>query len=402
MFADTGGEFTGTPSINTTYYLHKSNAIVGSKLSVSVAQMMDYDDATGLPELPDRNKEIHPYALIHSTSLNSTRHLIFSGCQIRQDVTVLEEVTPNNWVHYIADEGDESWIFIESSDTTAYTSGLAGIWWANYDVYHVSNDALYRAASEPVVIGNCVTENTATINFTCKDLLSTDAVYHIKAWCYPKGMDYWTAPATWESDLFAGPTHSESVTFTGLLPGVEYEVYAVIYGTDGATEHNAVTTFTTVASEEETPQAVVQYNELTATSFTAWLFTQGLEAGTDYTAEFSVRPKDTSIDTTPVIYKDVYFTGEDGFKAHSCEFTGLLPNTTYTVNVDLYPSDGSASIIACDCEVTTLEGVPVVVRDAFPLGFASGLCGLPITEADADYNTWAQGHIVGAAMRKAL
>ena len=28
MFSNTGGTFTGTPDINTTYYLHKDNSIV--------------------------------------------------------------------------------------------------------------------------------------------------------------------------------------------------------------------------------------------------------------------------------------------------------------------------------------------------------------------------------------
>ena len=29
MFARTGGTFTGTPAINTTYYLHESNSVAG-------------------------------------------------------------------------------------------------------------------------------------------------------------------------------------------------------------------------------------------------------------------------------------------------------------------------------------------------------------------------------------
>ena len=247
-----------------------------------------------------------------------------------------------------------------------------------------------------------VTENAATVTFACSDLLYMDNVYRIKAWCFPGGTDYGTAPVTWESNLFAGPSHSESVTFTGLLPDVAYEVYAVIYGADGATEHNATAMFTTAASEEETPQAEVQYNDLTATSFTAYLFTQGLKDGKEYTAEFSLRPKEFNSEIPGVIYKDVTFTGTAALSVHSCEFTDLLPNTTYTVNVDLYPSDGSEGIIACDCEVTTLEGEIGYDRDSFLLGFASGLGCTAATKDGAEYNTWAQGYIAGCALRRAL
>lgn len=159
-----------------------------------------------------------------------------------------------------------------------------------------------------------------------------------------------------------------------------------------------------IASDEKTPEASVQYNDLTATSFTAHLFTQGLKDGKEYTAEFSLRPKEFNSEIPGVIYKDVTFTGEAEFSVHSCEFTDLLPNTTYTVNVDLYPSDGSEGIIACDCEVTTLEGeIPGGYdRDSFLLGFASGLGCTAATKDGAEYNSWAQGYIVGSALRKAL
>lgn len=39
MFVDTGGTFTGTPEINTTYYLHKDNAVVPEALNPNLAPM---------------------------------------------------------------------------------------------------------------------------------------------------------------------------------------------------------------------------------------------------------------------------------------------------------------------------------------------------------------------------
>jgi len=381
-----------------TVYLHASNPILAdSKLSVSVAQMMSYNGT----ELPDINgvwdKETYPYALIAKGGTESRRLYLSTVPLYTTGYGRVNATEGGSATQYIASY-TLYWLKM-AEQIGSFSAGellatnVTSFEWANYVVLNKDGSVHLAASEQPVVV-----ETAVQAVFACSDLLSTDNVYQVKAWCYPKGMDYWTAPATWESYLFAGPIQTMTATFTGLLPGTEYEVYACIYANGEATEHNAHTTFTTDASEEETPQAVVQYNDLTATSFTAWLFVQGLTSGTEYTAEFALYRRDAS----GVVYKDVTFTGEDGFKAYSCEFTDLLPNTTYVVAVDLYPTDSGEVVAHREREVTTLEGVPVVVRDSFPLGFASGLCGVPITESNADYNTWAQGHIVGAAMRKAL
>ena len=278
MFLNTGGTFTGTPSINTTYYLHSSNGIVGSKLSI---------------------------------------------------------------------------------------------------------------------VTDAVTDTTATVTLSCRKLLYTDVVYRIKAWCYPKGVDYWTAPATWESDLFGGPAHSESVTFEGLLPGTEYEVYAVIYGTDGATEHNATVTFTTAEGGTE-PILLLVANQVMGNGFNLYLLTKNLEA-TDYTAEVTVFTDGGA----------VAFYGElntDGSGIDYISVTGLEPLTEYTAAVDIYPSPNGEVVLHGEHTVTTTDEIPVVGydRDSFLLGFASGLGATAATKDGAEYNSWAQGYIVGCSLRKAL
>lgn len=102
-----------------------------------------------------------------------------------------------------------------------------------------------------------VTETTATVNFSCKDLLYIDSVYRIKAWVYKKsdGLNT-TIPATYTSaDVFGGPEHSESYTFTGLTPGTEYEIYGVIWleNEGSASAENATATFTTLGGEAADP-----------------------------------------------------------------------------------------------------------------------------------------------------
>lgn len=401
---------------------------------------------------------------------------------------------------YHMDFADDALALEAGSVLIAYTDGAAleGTTVEHKGTYFLTAALYTKLFAYPASSGG-VTETTATVNFSCKDLTSTDPVYHIKAWCYPKGMDYWTAPATWESELFAGTTHSESVTFTNLLPGTEYEVYGVIYGTDGATEHNATANFTTLGSAEGTVNAVILCNQVTETSFTAWLFAQGLDSSTEYTAEFVVYRNDAT-----VVFEDVLtFTGSENIQYS--EFKGLRPDTEYIASVYLYPTGGEV-IYFGECPVTTLKGdIPDVTdtrlevtsvsvgetyanfalayynlpylddgtaaiydivgtlndgtgivmggrqssgngtvnattaaeltpgteytatfevyynniptgiiatvdftteggtdTNSFPMGFASGLSGMPVTKANADHNRWMQGYIVGEAFRKML
>lgn len=191
-----------------------------------------------------------------------------------------------------------------------------------------------------------VADTTATVNFTCKNLLSAEQVYRIQAWCYPKGMDYWTAPATWESEPFPGPAYSESVTFPNLFPGTEYEVYAVICGPDGPTEHSATAAFITQGTPVNTVQASVFCNQVTESGFTVWLIAKGLDSSTQYTAEFAVFREDTS----GVLEEVVTFTGDEGIQY--CAFKGLRPNTAYVAAVNLYPTGGE-SVFYGECAVTT-------------------------------------------------
>lgn len=419
--------YTWNPSVDSTYAVFESQAfwtnynhldadgelvlaatppiLVDSKLSVSVKTAAEGKMLYGskelppLPEMTEEQKAQYPYVFLwYHTILGIYKAYALSDVSYVVDdgawcIDLSAKHLRMKWYPGSdSNQPDADWSgWSENTDeataiwdTTIYVGTVD---WANFDV--MNEDGTVRLhASEPSIYG---------ARFVCTGLTSTEKVYQVKAWCYPAGMDYWTAPATWESVLFAGTYYSVFAPFTDLLPGTEYEVYAVIYANDVATEHNAATTFTTVASEEETVQAIVLCNDVTSSGFTARLFVEGLDSGTEYTAEFAVYRNDAS----GVIYKDVTFTGEEGFKVYSCAFDGLLPNTTYVVAVDLYPTDTGVIVAHCEREVTTLEGVPVVV-DSFPLGFASGLCGLPITEDNADYNTWAQGHIVGAAMRKAL
>ena len=378
-------------------YLEASIPILAdSKLAVSVAQMMSYN-GTELAEVPEWDKETYPYALITrddffygesqynlrlSTmplSVLGTSRIVRLGAA--EDGSVILDaggVAPGVWGGELQEES------FEAGGEVGTTSALV---WANFDV--LKDGTLYLKASEPTAI-----ETAVVAFFSCKDLISTDKVYRIKAWCYPKGMDFWTAPVTWESDLFAGPSHSESVTFTGLLSDTEYEVYACIYANGTATEHNAHTTFTTAASEEETLEAVVMCNQVTENSFVAWLLAIGLDSSKEYTAVFEALENDETSAGSKT------FTFSRSSVSQSCAFTGLKPNTDYVVYVDLYTED--RLVFSGECEVTTLEGEISYDRDSFLLGFASGLGCTAATKDGAEYNSWAQGYLAGCALRRAL
>lgn len=112
-------------------------------------------------------------------------------------------------------------------------------------------DGFFVLLAYPASSGGSVTDTTATVNFSCTDLLYTDSVYRIKAWVYKvaDGLDVTLAP-TWTSDLFAGPSRSESHTFTGLTPATEYGIYAVIEEDGMETENTAQAGFTTTGEPE--------------------------------------------------------------------------------------------------------------------------------------------------------
>lgn len=390
-----------------TVYLEASIPILAdSKLSVSVKTAaegkMFYNDRElqPLPEMTEEQKEQYPY--LHSAGDS----WIFALSDVNYTIASDYITAPATWslsrnpkcliVAYDTTSGrwtTDYWMEVENGygpDRTfvGTKTTVSIVKWANFDVLN-EDGTVFLHASEPSAYG---------ADFTCSDLLSTETVYQVKAWCYPKGMDYWTAPVTWESGLFAGTEQTVSATFPNLLPGTEYEVYACIYADGKATEHNAHTTFTTAASEEETPQAVVLCNQVTENSFTAWLLATGLDSSKEYTAVFEAFENDV----TSTGHKTLTFS--DSVASQSCAFTGLKPNTDYVVYVDLYLTDGGERVFTGECAVTTLEGeiVSGYDRDSFLLGFASGLGCTAATKDGAEYNSWTQGYIVGSALRKAL
>lgn len=93
---------------------------------------------------------------------------------------------------------------------------------------------------------------TAVVDFTCSELLQTDSVYRIKAWVYKTvdGLDT-SLSASYTSELFGGPSYSESVTFDGLSPETGYGVYAIILKNEEETDYTADGTFTTMAYEDD-------------------------------------------------------------------------------------------------------------------------------------------------------
>lgn len=272
---------------------------------------------------------------------------------------------------------------------------------AHKGIYFVKVEgAVYTSLFAYPASSGGVTDTTATVNFSCKDLLYTDSVYRIKAWVYKvaDGLDVALTP-TWTSDLFAGPSHSESHTFTGLTPATEYGIYAVIWSeTDGAaTEHNATATFTTL--EGEAPTGTIQFGavNITGTGFTAVIEASGLDDATAYTAEIVVYNTATSAVAAEAVRS---FTGN---YTMAIDFAGLTPETDYTVAVDVYPTDTGKVVARGEFPVATGQEEPKTSwRDSFLLGFASGLGCTAATKTDADHNAWMQGYIVGDALRAAI
>ena len=250
-----------------------------------------------------------------------------------------------------------------SAQAGSYEDGFVVVPEDGTYVRYISGDGVIGWLSAlylPNAFGGSITSTTATVNFTCSDLLYTDSVYRIKAWVYEPSKEvlfdgsattadesdvapvlYTSAPVfnegdtlivefegvtykfvaqdfsevigtqaacvgellednsepsfanypffivsvsingflmiyteaagtyalkvskvgsggldttlepTWTSELFAGTSHSESHTFTGLTPATDYAVYGVIWSeTDAAaTGGNATTTFTTLTSD---------------------------------------------------------------------------------------------------------------------------------------------------------
>jgi hypothetical protein len=84
-------------------------------------------------------------------------------------------------------------------------------------------------------------------------------------------------------------------------------------------------------------------------------------------------------------------------------FIGLEPLTDYTATFEVY-YNGKPTGVTASVSFTSGEGIAVngYDRDSFLLGFASGLGCTAATKDGAEYNSWAQGYIVGSELRKAL
>ena len=78
MFRDTGGTFTGTPSINTIYYIHKEAAITYTKVEAKAAT---YEEAGNIEYYTDGNGNYYTYDGINYT-------------QVTADAVVIPRLTP--------------------------------------------------------------------------------------------------------------------------------------------------------------------------------------------------------------------------------------------------------------------------------------------------------------------
>ena len=255
--------------------------------------------------------------------------------------------------HYYAPENG-AWVYKSYIFTDA---GLQELVWANHDVVDFADSSLYLAASDPV-----------------RDDLDT------------------TLPPAWTSDLFAGPSHSEAHTFSGLLPTTDYGVYSVITTGDTATEHHATVTFTTAEGTAE-PVLVLSANQVTDRGFNLYITRQGLEAGRAYTAEINVY--DAS--GVGLYFETVMTVTGDGIDY--CAVTGISAETACTAEVYIYPTDGGEVVLFGELAVTTgastgfdrgFAGVEDVARRLRAAGREKGGTAQMLTVFFGDRNGLAQ------------
>lgn len=296
----------------------------------------------------------------------------------------------------------DSLYFIRYDAGADYTKFIP--FWATFDMSFLNGSV---KASTGGAIGYAA--------FYCDDLDSTDSVYKIAAWCYPKGANYQDAPFTYVSgEYFAGTTHAEIWELIGPVEGVVYELYACILANDVATDHSALMTFTVGGTTEDldfTNTSLYvenpEYTETTADFDIGW--TNLPQRAYPNVAHYFISAE-LNDGTEQTVY--LFSSADPVDDAHWFSFTDLKPGTEYTLTARLLYnktgeySDFTDSGVCVTCDFNTLgsnrDSFPLGFANSFPLGFASGLCGMPITEADAEYNSWAQGYLVGCALRKAL
>ena len=94
-------------------------------------------------------------------------------------------------------------------------------------------------------------------------------------------------------------------------------------------------------------------------------------------------PTKSAQDITPTSGKVLSKVTVNAIPAAYQDVTGVTATASFTTEEEFVPSGGFD-------------------RDSFLLGFASGLGCTAATKDGAEYNSWAQGYIVGSALRKAL
>lgn len=405
--------------VDGTLYLATSNPIrLDSKLSISVQSAKEgmwLYNGVSLPPLPDYDPEEYPYVTIEKITLmtelivNLTIRKTWvqsvseygSYDLLRQNVgdvqykikkigyfPSIESLTATDW-------GEPKVLTSEDEGN----SRMSGFIWTNEDIVSLGSDE-YKEG-ETILAASEAGPVVAT--FTCTNLNETDSAYKIAAWCYPKGTHYLDAPHTYtSSSAFAGTEHFESWALTGLTDGTEYELYACIMVDAVTTDHNAIVTFTTDGVEE------LDFSNATLT------VSKSTVDITDFQFELDYTGLPYNADGTSAVFHIVGVTdaGDEalmGWRASSGDgsvagvFFDLEPLTDYTATFEVYyngqPTGVTAAVSFTTEEEPTDGGFD---HDSFLLGFASGLGCTAATVDGAEYNSWAQGYIVGSALRKAL
>ena len=117
MFYRTGGTFTGTPEINTTYYI----------ASKPIAYL--YNDVQ-LPPLPERDETTYPYALINRYTVNNITHYeLFFSCKPVDDLGN-DRYIPGGYIRYYykEGEGEDEWTYKETTVNTIIFTASDEIW----------------------------------------------------------------------------------------------------------------------------------------------------------------------------------------------------------------------------------------------------------------------------------
>ena len=389
-------------------YFHTSSPIrLESKLSIRIGQMMSYN-GTILPPLPAGNPAGYSYAMITKPEADNlpprgcTHLLYYFDRKLIADETgrgTLGLLKASVGQVYGNVYGGTTWEYLGEVELIGgFTTTNGPIIWSDQDILNSSDSSLYLAASEPILDADAI-----YAAFMCSNLNSTDSVYKIAAWCYPKGTHYLDAPFIYVSTkTFAGTEHGECSRLAGLTPGVEYELYACILVDNVATDHNALVTFTTNGVEELDFSNATLIVSAEQVLYNHYIFALDY-AGLPYRSDG--RPEIFDI----VGWTDAGDRAVMGSRQSSGSgtvygtFANLEPLTDYTATFEVYyngqPTGVTATVSFTTEEEYKRKGYD---RDSFLLGLASGLGATAATKTDAEHNSWMQGYIVGSALAAAI